>query len=160
MFTHHHLLLDGWSLPLLLETVFEAYESRTATARPVSTAARDFAAWRAQRPRADVERFFRDTLAGFTTPTPLPPPRRRDATGCRVLIAGAPPATTERAGGLGVTASTVLQGAWALVLSEMSGERDVVFGVTSSGRNAPVAVSNVPTMPLATIRPASSINRS
>src|SRR5438045_8130885 len=36
----------------------------------------------------------------------------------------------------GLTVNTVVQGVWALLLSRYSGERDVVFGTTVSGRPA------------------------
>src|SRR6185295_14545238 len=39
-----------------------------------------------------------------------------------------------RAGALGITPGTLVQAAWALVLAACSGERDVLFGATSSGR--------------------------
>ncbi|KAJ5905709.1 enniatin synthetase [Penicillium subrubescens] len=37
----------------------------------------------------------------------------------------------------GITIATVIKAAWAMVLSQISGNSDVVFGVTTWGRNAP-----------------------
>ena len=71
---HHHLLLDGWSLPLLWRELFEIYEAsrrgeevRLSPARPF----RDYIAWLQQQDLSAPEEFWRRTLAGLTSPTPL-----------------------------------------------------------------------------------------
>lgn len=159
VFTHHHLLLDGWSLPIVLETVFAAYESLAATpdgGAPVSLAARGlpestgpraFLAWLTERDLSAEESWFRERLAGLTGPTPAPDPSgtRDPAIAARgahresgVAQAPAPQRMRERARALGVTPAAVVQAAWALVLAASTGARDVVFGATSSGRSAPV----------------------
>ncbi|MFN8178108.1 MAG: non-ribosomal peptide synthase/polyketide synthase [bacterium] len=144
VFTHHHLLLDGWSLPLVLETVLSAYD-RLSTGRPAAPrrtrASRPYAEWLASRDPRAAERFFRRALAGFTALTPAPgavAPRAGAPTGGGVVSAPAPADLEARARALGLTPSTVVQAAWALVLAACSGERDVVFGATSSGRPADV----------------------
>src|SRR5207248_8640452 len=71
----HHLLLDGWSLPLLLKEVWTFYqgdcegrESSLPAVRPY----RDYIAWLEQQDLIQDERFWRTYLAGFTTPSMLP----------------------------------------------------------------------------------------
>jgi amino acid adenylation domain-containing protein/FkbM family methyltransferase len=138
--THHHLLFDGWSLPYVIGTAFDAYEAIVAGAAPVPPATgslRDWFDWVAGRDQGASERFFRDRLAGFANPTVAPPAGTTDrppVEGCGVAHAAAPAGTVARARGLGLTPNTVVQAAWALVLASGSGERDVVFGATSSGR--------------------------
>src|SRR5207244_9355688 len=72
--THHHLLLDGWSLPLLLKEVFQFYDAFCAgqelhleICRPYG----DFIAWLQQQDLSQAEAFWRQTLEGFTMPTSL-----------------------------------------------------------------------------------------
>jgi amino acid adenylation domain-containing protein/non-ribosomal peptide synthase protein (TIGR01720 family) len=149
VFTHHHLLLDGWSLPLVLGTVFDAYDSRGsggAVAPSGAPALRRYAAWRAASDLPAAERFFREYLADFAAPTPLPdegkPPL--PAAGSGVVHLDGPADVARRAGALGLTAGTVVQAAWALVLAACSGEREVLFGATSSGR--PAGVEGITTL--------------
>jgi len=149
VFTHHHLLLDGWSLPLVLETVFEAYESPGsggAVAPDGSAALRRYAAWLSATDLPAAERFFRETLAGFSAPTPLPDAGRPPlpAAGSGVVHLNGPADVGLRAAALGLTAGTVVQAAWALVLAACSGEREVLFGATSSGR--PAGVEGIETL--------------
>ncbi len=147
VWSFHHLLFDGWSMPLVLQEVFAFY----AAARrgesldlPRPRPYRDFILWLKRQDLAAAEAFWRQALAGFTAPTPL--------------VLGASPADAPEGDGMGrvylpvrgalfaglqelgrrrrLTLSTLVQGAWALLLARSSGEEDVVFGVTSAGRPA------------------------
>jgi hypothetical protein len=131
--TGHHILLDGWSAPLLVRDLLLLYAGRPAPAvRPY----KDYLAWVARQDRDAGEMAWREALAGVEEPTLL---------GDGVTAAAAPEtiehvvdavrlAGTARAHGL--TVNTVVQGAWALVLAELTGRDDVVFGSTVSGRPA------------------------
>ena len=145
----HHIILDGWSMPMLLKEVFQIYEShaqgrelRLDRARPYG----DYVGWLvAQDPRR-AEAFWRHQLAGFSAPTPLPGeetrpegPREERFSEKRLRLsedAGAALSAFARRHQL--TMSTMVQGAWALLLARYSSEWDVVFGSTVSGRSAPV----------------------
>ncbi|HEU4532779.1 MAG TPA: condensation domain-containing protein, partial [Polyangiaceae bacterium] len=74
VFSHHHLLLDGWSLPNLLQQVFAAYDALRRGA-PLALEPpppfRDYVAWLGARGLGEAEGFFRRTLAGFEGPPPL-----------------------------------------------------------------------------------------
>ena len=143
----HHLLLDGWSVSLLLNEVlafYEAYcrgrELRLERPRPY----RDYIAWLQQQDLAQAEGFWREALRGITAPTPLGV--GRDVGGRE----RAPRYAEQRlelsaavTGGLRalarehrLTLNALVQGAWALLLSRYSGEEKVVFGATVSGRPA------------------------
>ena len=70
----HHLLLDGWSLPLLLQEVFQMYDAFRAGRElhlDVSRPYGDYIAWLQQQDLSQAEAFWRQTLKGFTTPTVL-----------------------------------------------------------------------------------------
>jgi acyl carrier protein len=145
VWSHHHLLLDGWSASLLLDDVSACYvallhgaEWRADAPRPY----RDYVTWLQRQDLAGAEAFWRRTLRGFTRPTPLGVPGREVDTAGPDRYAfqkgRLPPTVTATlhclAGDLHLTANTLLQGAWAAVLSRYSGQRDVVFGTTVSGR--------------------------
>ena len=86
-------------------------------------------------------------MSGFSAPTSLPralPPLKSQepqfGSTCVVLDEGVTAKIVKRARHFRVTANTLIQAAWALVLSVFSGERDVVFGTTVSGR----AITQIP----------------
>ncbi len=149
--SRHHLILDGWSLPLLFKELFACYEARRAGVEPRLPPARpygEYIEWLGQQDLRHAEAFFRGQLAGFTAPTPFSvdspsSPSTGEAGGRyddrRIELPEAQTAALLAfARKHQLTASTLLQGAWALLLSRYSGEEDVVFGVTVSGRSAPL----------------------
>jgi amino acid adenylation domain-containing protein/non-ribosomal peptide synthase protein (TIGR01720 family) len=149
LWSYHHALLDGWSLPVLLRDLFALYQEEAGQGRTELDAVkpfRDYIAWLEGQDLAAAEAFWRRALAGFSAPTPLgidrPAGSRAAAPGSHAARASlAPPATQglrNLARSLGVTLNTVVQGAWALLLHRYSGEEDVVFGAVTGGRSAPL----------------------
>jgi amino acid adenylation domain-containing protein/non-ribosomal peptide synthase protein (TIGR01720 family) len=136
----HHVLLDGWSLPLLFEELFALYQDRTADAPP-RPLFQDYIAWYLGRDRDAATSYWRGYLEGFEAPTPLPAVRAVSARAeayAEVRFALDESATAEIlrfAAERGLTIGTVLQGAWALVLQRYCGETDLAYGVTVSGRD-------------------------
>ncbi|MEU9577549.1 non-ribosomal peptide synthetase [Streptomyces chilikensis] len=155
VWTFHHVLLDGWSAAQVFDEVCERYAALTGGGRPrVPRRApfADYLGWLARQDTAAAERHWRRTLAGFTAPTELPRDRRpaeahraSSSEAVHVTLDAAVSArlreTAQRAG---LTLNTVLQGAWALLLSRFGGGDDVVFGTTVSGR--PAGLPGVTTM--------------
>ncbi|MFE7620583.1 amino acid adenylation domain-containing protein, partial [Streptomyces sp. NPDC057496] len=135
--TNHHILLDGWSVPLLLRELFDCYAAGAdASGLPPASSYRDYLAWFVRQDRAAATEAWRRTLAGVDQPTVLAGPARSTTS-----TAGRPECLTVRLTGLtalaqtcGVTTNTVLQALWALVLATRTGRDDVVFGATVSGR--------------------------
>ncbi|MBB5857514.1 non-ribosomal peptide synthase/polyketide synthase [Amycolatopsis umgeniensis] len=146
LWTFHHALLDGWSVFHVLSDVCGAYAGQTLPTRPPF---RDYLAWLDGLDRSDAERFWRRTLAGIEGPTPVPgdrtPAAGHIACSSDWLPVRLDEAATTRLDAFvkrhGLTPNAVLQGAWALLLSAYSGQDDVVFGSTVSGR--PPEVANV-----------------
>ncbi|MFJ9034905.1 condensation domain-containing protein, partial [Streptomyces sp. NPDC102274] len=164
VWTFHHLLLDGWSTAALLSDVIAEYASLTGTGTGTGTDTatdtgsdngpasgvdrgpfRDYLAWLSARDRHTGRSFWRERLAGFTEPTALPydrTPLGRASHGQsteRVSLAVSDQLSaqvTAFARLNGLTLNAVVQGAWALLLSQYAGSSDVVFGTTVSGRPA------------------------
>ncbi|HSK79934.1 MAG TPA: amino acid adenylation domain-containing protein, partial [Thermoanaerobaculia bacterium] len=144
----HHLILDGWSLRLVLREVFSAYAALSAGRLPDLGGVRpyrDFIHWLQRRDAKAMEPFWRQSLDGFSAPTPLVAERSMNGSGRRTyqeretrLTAATTAALAGFAKRHGLTLNNLVQGAWALLLARYSGEDDVVFGVTVSGRLAPV----------------------
>ncbi|NNJ08436.1 amino acid adenylation domain-containing protein, partial [Streptomyces sp. PKU-MA01144] len=143
----HHVLLDGWSTFDVLAQTHAAYADLVAGREPALPARRPFGAyveWLERQDLAGAEVYWRDTLAGFRAPTPLPaarhgaPAHRTGSTG-RIARRLSPASSRELfdfARRHRLTVNTVLQGTWALLLARHAGVDDVVFGATVSGRPA------------------------
>jgi len=140
VFSHHHLLLDGWSLFLVLREVLERYEG--IPSGPCPPPYRDFVAWLRQRDPSTDTAFYRRSLAGLHAPTPLAvdhaptSPRHGDDTSAERLVL--PPGELESlraaARAARATLGTLVQAAWALRLARYADQRDVLFGTVVSGR--------------------------
>ncbi|WP_454195261.1 amino acid adenylation domain-containing protein [Nocardia sp. Marseille-Q1738] len=138
--TSHHILLDGWSNPLLLRDVLVLYATRgDQSALPRVSSYRTFLSWLAGRDREASLRVWAEALSGVEEPTRLAPqPRAAEQyeIGKRITEIDADGAgrITERAAELGVTVNTLVQAAWGILLGRLTGRGDVVFGATVSGR--------------------------
>ena len=149
IWSFHHILVDGWCLPILLKDVAAAYAASVG-GRQLDwkrvTPYREHIAWLKQQDRQQAQRFWRETLEGFSVPTPLPVERSgvADAEHRVRLSESLTRSVLSLARREQVTVNTVVQAAWALLLARCSGESDVIFGTTVSGR--PAALRGVETM--------------
>ncbi|QPP06025.1 amino acid adenylation domain-containing protein [Streptomyces bathyalis] len=146
--TNHHLLLDGWSMPLLVRELFALYAvhagSSTQTALPAVTPYREHLAVLARLDEDAARAAWRESLAGVDAATRL--------TGGEISAGAVPPqplhivlpdetaaALRRTAAHGGLTLNNLLLAAWALLLARSCGTRDVLFGTTVSGRRPEVA---------------------
>ena len=144
VFTHHHILLDGWSMPILLQELFALYRSRgDASGLSRVTPYREYLAWIQKQDRAAAVDAWREALAGIEEATLLGPARTTTMTVPESIAVELPAELSEVLSGQarqqGVTLNTVVQAAWGILLSRITGRNDVVFGVTVSGRPAELA---------------------
>jgi len=146
IWSHHHLLLDGWSVPLLLKELFETYaalhQGKEVELSPAPSYA-EYIDWLGRRDLSQAESFWRQALKGFQSPTRLGVDSRHADTSIRetdydYLGIRLSEAETSRLQVMArqhrLTLNTLVQGAWALLLSRYSGDDDIVFGTTFSGR--------------------------
>ncbi|WP_283478158.1 non-ribosomal peptide synthetase [Rhodococcus sp. H29-C3] len=144
--TSHHILLDGWSMPLLMQDLLMLYAVRADTSvLPRVRPFRNFLSWLDGRDREDSLDRWAAAFHGVSEPTLLTE---------SALPSGAVPGigkievslSEERTGvlsamasNLGVTINTVVQAVWGILLGRLTGRADVVFGATVSGRPADLA---------------------
>ncbi|MFF3945758.1 non-ribosomal peptide synthase/polyketide synthase [Streptomyces sp. NPDC001902] len=142
LLTFHHIVADGWSLPVLHRELMALYADDPAPL-PAVPAYAGYLRRIAAADRDAARAAWRTALAGLEGPTrlvdapadggPVEPAQVRVELSERVTARLA-----ARARELGVTLGTVVQGAWGLLLGRLTGQQDVVFGTTVSGRDAAV----------------------
>ncbi|MGH8350079.1 MAG: non-ribosomal peptide synthase/polyketide synthase, partial [Pseudomonas sp.] len=149
MMSNHHILIDAWCRSLLMNDFFEIYsalgEGREAQLGLVSRY-RDYIGWLQHQSLAEARQWWKTNLQGFerTTPIPTDRPLLREHAGdsggmivgdCYTRLDARDGAQLrELAQAHQLTVNTFAQAAWALVLRRLSGDRDVLFGVTVAGR--------------------------
>ncbi|MFD7325292.1 amino acid adenylation domain-containing protein [Streptomyces sp. NPDC059875] len=142
--THHLILWDGWSAWLFLEELFTLYErAGDTTGLPAPGSYRDYLAWLDEQDTTRAVDAWREALAGFAEPTLVAPTGRDEGPVIPVdHHAVLDRETSDRLRALarrhGLTLNTVLNAAWGLVLSAMTGRGDVAFGTAVAGRPAEV----------------------
>lgn len=140
----HHALYDGWSLPRISRRVQDIYHNvsqpnhdHTKSRPPYAS----FIRYLASRDVSESEKFWADVLAGSSSVTPFPEPPT-------VVNRGKKPkfglATTrvkiDRSKFLAdITIPTLVRAAWVIILAAYTGTEDVVFGETLAGRNIDLA---------------------
>ncbi|HEV8491010.1 MAG TPA: amino acid adenylation domain-containing protein, partial [Candidatus Angelobacter sp.] len=144
LFTFHHLILDGWSLPVLFKEVFAIYEKQvhgTSLYLPSAPPYSEYIHWLQEQDFSAAESYWRQMLESFTAPTRLPAAHRHNGRSGffeqQIQFSSDQMAQLQStARHQGLTLSILVEAAWALLLSRYSSEDDVVFGLTLSGRSA------------------------
>ncbi|PSK32383.1 non-ribosomal peptide synthetase [Nocardia seriolae] len=139
--TNHHLILDGWSMPLLFAELIALYEKAGDTAgfdTPVPF--RRYLEWISERDAERARAAWSQALDGLDGPTLVAPgaPRADAAAAPVAHDVPLPDGLVERlratAAESQVTVNTIVQVAWAMTLAGLTGSADIVFGATVSGR--------------------------
>ncbi len=121
VFTNHHLLLDGWSIPILLQELCTLYlgDVQGSTLPPI-TPYRNYLQWIAARDVDEMRAVWRETLSGLAAPTCLAKGRTTENLQPNLLHKHLDAAYTQqlnlRAKQLGVTVNTLIQAAWGVLL--------------------------------------------
>lgn len=149
IFSHHHILFDGWSLPLLLDELLVLYKAaldEVSAELPLVEPFRNYLDWLARQNPAEWRDFFREVLDGFSGATSLPLPFNGSspesgeivddnyARKIREIDSSTSAALDAFARRHAFTQATLFRAAWALILARYSGENDVIFGSVTSGR--------------------------
>ncbi|AOM39409.1 non-ribosomal peptide synthetase [Xenorhabdus hominickii] len=143
LFSHHHAILDGWSVRLMLTTVESLYH-RSNDALPPAPAFKSFIRWQQQNRKSCFD-YWQAQLAAVNVATPLPAAHPvRSASQLKQRYAFQLSAElSEQLAATGrhhrLTISTLIQGAWALLLQRYSQQNECLYGMTVSGRQAELA---------------------
>ncbi|MEU9503184.1 condensation domain-containing protein, partial [Streptomyces sp. NPDC048196] len=139
--THHHLVLDGWSMTLLLRELFQSQpHDGDNTGLPAALPYRSYLAWLADQDRPAARDAWRAVMEGLEGPTYLAgvgPGAAAGSDSHDVTLELTQELTArlkDQARRSDVTLNTVFQAAWAVLLGRLTGRDDVVFGTTVSGR--------------------------
>ena len=144
VWTAHHAVYDGWSLPLLFEQVETLYNNKNnndvATLISNPTPYNSFIKYLSTIDLVESDAFWKaQILSGESRPASFPElpsvtyqPRADQTEWHSMQIS--PRASSEPA----TLMSTIMRAAWAMVLAEFSNTDDVIFATTLSGRNAPI----------------------
>jgi amino acid adenylation domain-containing protein len=150
VWSHHHLLIDGWSSSLIWNEVlaiYKATEKNDNLYLPPPHPYKDYITWLQERDLDLAKTFWKQNLQGFTKPTNLPgagvssPSNSKETYGMQQIHLSR--LITEDLQVLmrkyHLTLNTLLQGVWGLLLQHHSGQSDLVFGTIVSGRPADLA---------------------
>ena len=150
----HHLLVDGWSWPLIFSELSALYAPAPGAARDLGPACayREYVAWLQQHDGAADEAFWRGVLSGVVESdadsrgSREPGRHVAEAEGAVVRLLSVQ--TTAALGALArshqVTLGAIVGAAWSVVLAHHSGRSDVVFGASFAGR--PDGIPGIETM--------------
>ncbi|GAA1978303.1 amino acid adenylation domain-containing protein [Amycolatopsis minnesotensis] len=144
LWTVHHILADGWSMPILTKELLAAYGAGGEiddAAMPAPRPYREHLGWLAKQDERVALNAWHTAMAGLDEPTRVAPsvtdPVREVPESVAVTVSRELTAiVTESARERGLTLNTVAQGCWALALGLLTGRRDIVFGGVSSARPA------------------------
>ncbi len=144
----HHILLDGWSVRLVLDKVLAVYHGLRATGTPPPLTRREpfgaYIAWLGSHDPDAAADYWRMLLADVARPTPLavlgtdhPGAEPGPAVAFRYGEVPAPVTRSliDLARRHRISVGAIVHAAWGLLLSRYGGGPDVVFGSTVSGRS-------------------------
>jgi non-ribosomal peptide synthetase component F len=144
VWTVHHILIDGWSTPLLFDELMTLYQQPAQHRMPSPAPYRNYLTWLVTQDRTQAQQAWQHMLAGIKHPTLVtrPQPTQRPQAPHHITVELSQRVTQQlqqQARQHGLTINTLVQSAWALVLGQLTGRDEVVFGTTVSGRPPEIA---------------------
>jgi amino acid adenylation domain-containing protein/non-ribosomal peptide synthase protein (TIGR01720 family) len=154
--TLHHILLDGWSLPILFNELDLFYQAIKTQQQPMLQSIvpySTYVAWQQKQDLASAEKFWRTYLKGFTTPTEFIIPHEYNKQAQKklqvdfavdelVLTPRFSECIKQFCQKEQLTLNTFFQGMWGLILNRYSQTDDVLFGVTLTTRSSEINNAN------------------
>ncbi len=150
LWSSHHIILDGWCMPLVLQEVFETYGVLREQREPELAAAVSYSQyiqWLEEQGEEEASSYWRGYLEGYEQQTKLPqattqPLAKAEAYVSEKLVFTLDAELTEQLEQVAkqnqVTMNTLMQAAWGIVLQRYNRSQDVVFGSVVSGRPAEI----------------------
>ncbi len=146
IWTHHHLITDGWSGPVLMEEFLRTYDKlllKQELGEITQDRYEDYIRYIEKRDKEQEENYWREYLRGLQQATLLPfiasgIDRTREVASYQAEVLEIDERITNEIQAFAkqhhITVNTIMQGAWAWLLHRYTGKGNVVFGVTVSGR--------------------------
>jgi len=146
IWSFHHILMDGWCLGIITRELIEIYlglkQGKSVQLSPV-VPYRHYIQWLAQQDKEEALRYWQDYLDGYEGRAALPGKpqwQENDKYVLEEIITTIDEETTEMlkrtARESRVTANTIFQILWGLLLQQYNNTNDVVFGAVVAGRPA------------------------
>ncbi|WP_339251672.1 amino acid adenylation domain-containing protein [Sporosarcina sp. FSL W8-0480] len=153
VWSFHHIIIDGWCLPILFEDFLNNYfalqkgESKENIMSAIKNSNRskttygDYIKWLQMKDEEEGYTYWDNLLHGYDTNAKIQSFGNKEITDSSVLEFSIPFTETEfnivkeRMVAYNVTISTLIETAWGVVLQSYSGSNDVVFGKVVSGRD-------------------------
>ncbi|MCW3466086.1 non-ribosomal peptide synthetase [Chitinophaga nivalis] len=153
IWSHHHVLMDGWCIGVLVNEFMQLYRGHITGQLPVLPPVQPYAgyiSWLEKRDRETTARYWQEYLQGYDTVATLPGNKQAghqpyEQRASRVTLdKKQTTALQQAAAGYKVTVNTLFSAAWAILLSRYNNTADVVFGLVVSGR--PPEIPGIETM--------------
>lgn len=139
--THHHAIVDGWSLPVILDELLETYDTNEPLLKKLPPTPESIVRLQAEKNDEISELEWREILAKRTDSRPLPLPINANSPDIDIDLSIDENLTSQIskiAASKGVTSGSWYQAAWALVLQCLGAGSTPCFGTTVSGRDIPI----------------------
>lgn len=158
VWSNHHALTDGWSLPLVFKEVMALYveadntveagnsevQTQLSSALPEVQPYGSYISWLEQQDHEQARHWWQQQLENVFSPTQIDIEGQSDAK-CQGIRKQTFTLTAQQyeqlqtiAKQYQVTLNTLVQAAWAYLLHRYGGEDQVIFGETISGRPAEI----------------------
>jgi amino acid adenylation domain-containing protein len=145
VWSQHHILMDGWCLPIILRDVFTAYEDirqKKEVHLRAPRAYRDYIAWLQKQDLEEAKLFWKEYLTPLEVPTRLSfhniieknPAKDYDTYEISLSVEETE-AIKKLAASNNLTLNSLIQGAVGTVLKVYTQQKNIVIGVTVSGRS-------------------------
>ncbi|UCH95706.1 MAG: amino acid adenylation domain-containing protein, partial [Candidatus Aminicenantes bacterium] len=146
---NHHILYDGWSTGIILHEFFQAYDALLkgyqVPTPPAKPRFKEFIRWQQTQDREIQKQFWANYLQGFDNQPELPikhlkqNPVHPGEKNYRFVLNQAPKDKLEKfAKENRLTLAAYFYCAWGILLQRYGSSSDVIFGITVSGRSAPI----------------------
>ncbi|RKP35738.1 hypothetical protein BJ085DRAFT_38103 [Dimargaris cristalligena] len=145
LLTIHHALIDGWSMGLIIKQLRVHLQNGNPSQAAATPLLRNYVSYCLQSYTPEAESFWRNYLQGVEQPTelelpqPVDKPELRHMSVIHFTLFSDYGRVLRIAKHLGCTPYTLVKAAWAILLSRYTGQTDVIFGNTATGRALPLA---------------------
>ncbi|WP_240921855.1 condensation domain-containing protein, partial [Jeotgalicoccus sp. S0W5] len=145
IWSFHHILLDGWSIGIVLKdllTIYSSINNNTKIDCNDGPAYQKFIEWIHNQNHSEAQSYWEDYLKGYDNKASLvvkDDNKEKESVHESILIKIDSEVTKEIIN-LGkkfnVSLNTIIQAAWSILLNKYTNQNDIVFGAVHSGRTA------------------------